>query len=436
MSDRSNRDSKRVIVFSVLTVVSVALTALISYSVMEQVADAKKQDIAFNKVTYQQPTHDPFAIELEEPAPPEPKQLKIAAVGDIMVHIEQINAARENVDGKQVYDFGFMFDEIAPFLKQADFVIGNLETTIAGEGKRGYSGYPEFNSPESLLAAIRNAGFDYVSTANNHSLDRREAGVIATIDNLEANGLLYSGTARNQQERDYPTIVERNGIQLGLLSYTYGTNGIPVPEGKDYLVNLIDKEQMKQDIANIRDQVDFVIVSMHYGHEYHRKPNQEQIAISDFLVDNGADIVLGSHPHVLQPATWKERQQMNPRTGEIENRDAFIIYSMGNFVSAQRGDYKDNGAIIYLTLTIGSDQKANIEQASFLPTYVQKFWHEGKSKYRVLAAEKSISDYKQQKDPLLREFDYNKLQQAMRDTRDHLMITDDQKKAFSLWQNE
>lgn len=361
--------------------------------------------------------------EAEEQVPPkqEPRSLVIAAVGDIMVHIDQIIAAEVTVDGKKAYDFDPTFNEIAPYLQKADFVIGNLETTIAGEKNRGYSGYPEFNAPESLLTSLRKAGFDFVSTANNHSLDRREAGVITTIENLEKEGLLYTGTARSQEERDRPLVLERNGIKLALFSYTYGTNGIPIPNGKNYLVNLIDKEAMKQDIAKVRSEVDFVIVSMHYGHEYHRQPNTQQIEISDFLVEQGADIVLGSHPHVIQPAVWRQREHLTVE-GMHEQRDAFIIYSMGNFVSAQRGDYKDNGVVVYLTLGIDEDGVANINQAEYLPTYVQKTWHQGKNLFRILAAEKSISDYEQKTDPLLREFDYTKLRQALRDTTSHLTI--------------
>ncbi len=360
------------------------------------------------------PIDNPIYKEIIEPPIEEeqPKTLNIAAVGDIMVHIEQIEAAKTTVDGVTQYDFQPMFAEITPFLQKSDFVIGNLETTIAGQENRGYTGYPEFNSPESLVDALKNAGFDYVSTANNHSLDRREAGVIKTLEQLEAREILFAGTARSPEEQSQIRVVVRNGISIALLSYTYGTNGIPIPQGKEYLVNLIDEQQIAEDIAMIRDQVDFVIVSMHYGNEYHRTPSKQQIDISDKLVAYGADIVLGSHPHVLQPAVWKQR----------EGNDAFVIYSLGNFVSAQRGDYKDNGVIVYLTLSKDQDGKTSIDKAEFLPTYVQKFPHEGKSKFRILAAEKSIKDYQDKNDVLLREFDYNKLQQALRDTTEHLTI--------------
>jgi len=338
----------------------------------------------------------------------EPRSLLLAAVGDIMVHQEQMDAALVMQDGQKHYDFDFTFSEVKSYLERADLVIGNLETTIAGEANRGYTGYPEFNSPESLLPALKRAGFDVVSTANNHSLDRREAGVIATLDKLDEYGLLYSGTARSEDERNQPVIVDRNGIRVAVLSYTYGTNGIPIPTGKNYLVNVIDEQLMKDDIARVRDEVDFVIVCMHYGHEYHRLPNSQQVSVSDFLVENGADIVLGSHPHVLQPAKWKD--------------NAFIIYSMGNFVSGQRGDYKDNGVIVYLQLNIDEHGKPSISEAKFVPTYVQKFWHQGKSQFRILAAAKSIEDYEQKRDPLLREFDYTKLQQAHKATVEHLTI--------------
>ncbi|OEH86936.1 hypothetical protein BHU72_01360 [Desulfuribacillus stibiiarsenatis] len=395
---------------SLIIFACIAMTGIMLYlgnQIWNQNVQQKEQERSLVRI--ENNIKDQLSSNAEQPVPPkkpQPKSLTIAAVGDIMVHMEQIQGAQTTVDGQKAYDFNPALAQISPFLKKADFIMGNLETTIAGVENRGYSGYPEFNAPESLLFALKKAGFDYVSTANNHSLDRREKGVIKTIENLEKAGLLFSGTARSQEERDLHAIVERNGIKLALLSYTYGTNGIPIPTGKDYLVNLIDKEKMKSDITSVRDAVDFVIVSIHFGHEYHRKPNAQQIEISNFLVEQGVDVVLGSHPHVIQPATW------------IDN--SFVIYSMGNFVSAQRGDYKDNGVVVYLNLHIDEDGNRAITNAKFLPTYVSKYTHQGKSNYRVLAAEKSIQDFEDKVDPLLREFDYQKLKQAYKDTTEHL----------------
>lgn len=343
---------------------------------------------------------------------PEPKNMILAATGDIMAHLSQIESARILVDGREDYNFDHSFVDIKPYFDRADFLIGNIETTIAGKENRGYSGYPEFNAPEGLLASLKKAGYDMITTAGNHVLDRREAGLLTTLDNLDKHDLLHTGTFRSQEERDAIEIIEVNDIKLAVLSYTYGTNGIPIPEGKGYLVNLLDPDLMLADVAKVRDQVDFVIVAMHAGHEYHRQPNEEQTYLAQLLTDNGVDIILGNHPHVIQPGAWLG--------------DSFVIYSMGNIVSNQPFPYTYQGMVLYLHLQVNPDGERLITKAEFLPTHVHMVYDEnGKYLHRILPAPEAIANYEAGLDPYLRPDSYASLVDTLETTVDHLTIEAD-----------
>ncbi len=205
-------------------------------------------------------------------------------------------------------------------------LFGNLETTFAGEA-RGYDGYPRFNSPAELGVAIKNIGIDVVSTANNHSMDTNESGVIATLDELDKIGLSHTGTYRSKEEQDKILIKEVNGIKIAFLSFTYGTNGIPVPSGKSYLVNLIDEDLMlKQINLAKKEKPDIICVSMHWGIEYSQKQSKEQEKQAEFLFKNGVDIIIGNHAHVVEP--------MEKRTITLEDgteKEVFVVYALRKF---------------------------------------------------------------------------------------------------------
>ena len=252
---------------------------------------------------------------------PDDITIQLTVIGDIMCHNTQYNDAYEN----GLYNFNYVFDDIRDELSQADYTVGNLETTFAGSGK-GYSSYPEFNTPESLALAIKDAGIDLVSTANNHSLDTRYYGIESTIDYLDQVGLAHTGTYKSKEAQDTTTIVDIKGLKVAFLSFTYGTNGIPVPDGKEYCINLIDDDFIidRLNLAKAQEP-DIICVFMHWGEEYQTTPNQEQIRLANLLFENGANVILGSHPHVLQ------RMEKVELGTEEEPKEGFVIYSLRKF---------------------------------------------------------------------------------------------------------
>ncbi|MCW5910672.1 MAG: CapA family protein [Cyclobacteriaceae bacterium] len=286
-------------------------------------------------------------------------RLSLLFAGDIMQHDSNI-AAAYNTALKQ-YDYAACFEYIAPIIRSADLAIGNLELTLAGAP---YKGYPQFSAPDALAIELKRSGFDVLVTANNHSVDRRRKGLERTIRVLDSLRVLHTGTFRDSLERvnTYPLIIEKNGFKLSLLNYTYGTNGIPVT--KPNIVNLIDTVQIKLDMAKARNQkTDAIIVFMHWGDEYQSLPNATQKKLAKLLFREGAKLVIGAHPHVLQPMEWNKEQ------------DRLVVYSLGNFVSGQRPRYRDGGAMLWVDLQkIAADTivTTKISQAEYELTWVQK----------------------------------------------------------------
>jgi len=294
--------------------------------------------------------------------------------------------------------------------------VANLETTLSG-AEKGYSGYPMFNSPEQMAEALKWTGFDVITTANNHSLDRRSHGVISTLDFLDANGLDHTGTARTQEEQDTLLIKKIKDVSIAFLSYTYGTNGIPIPEDEPYLVNLIHHEEMEEDIQRGKDSnVDLMVVSLHFGNEYQREESEEQRQLVDFLLEQGVDVILGSHPHVIQPM---EIRNVTTKDGEV--KDSFVIYSMGNFVSNQRDRYRDSGLILQLYFQKNFQTNTiTLERVEYIPTWVDKSNVNGKVQYHILAVEDDLSNYQNDESPLITPGDYEILQRTWKDTTEHL----------------
>ncbi|MFD2371038.1 CapA family protein [Brevibacillus sp. GCM10020057] len=336
--------------------------------------------------------NQPSPTEQASPSNPAPsrfpeQRLTLMAVGDIMVHQEQLDAAWN--PGTRTYDFHPFFTNVIPLFRQADWVVGNLETTMSGSAS-GYTGYPMFNTPAELGHTLKDVGFTAVSTANNHSLDRKEPGILQTIRHLDEAGLLHTGTFASAKEREEPLLLQKDGFTLALLSYTYGTNGIPIPDGKPYLVNLIKPELIKQDIARAREKgADLVAVALHFGVEYQRLPNEAQKKTAELCLQYGADLILGAHPHVVQPYEWKTVTLEDGR-----EHKGLIAYSLGNFISAQRWDYKDVGAILKLTLYKGASGEASIESAEMIPTYVHFYREAGKRHYVIYPVPQTLARLK------------------------------------------
>lgn len=286
-------------------------------------------------------------------------QTTLAAIGDILIH----DRVYENAKIKSSYDFHPMFQMIQSSLKKPDILLANQETILGGV-KLGLSSYPCFNSPQQVGNALIDSGVDIVSTANNHALDRGEKGLITSINYLNKLNLPHVGTYTSQKSHDTLQILSSNGIKIAYLSYTYGTNGIPIPKGKDFLVNLIDKTKMKEEIQRAKKKADVVVMSVHWGIEYQRFPNKEQKQLASFLVNQGVDIIFGHHPHVLQPMAWIKAK---------DGRKALVVYSLGNFLSGQDRDYKDIGGMASVQITKKVSQEGKIislNSPTFLPTYV------------------------------------------------------------------
>ncbi|MEG4989141.1 CapA family protein [Microcoleus sp. BR0-C5] len=393
-------------------------------------ASCNIQPQKINQQTNTQPTESrslrggtPSPIAAPVPAQPksEIKEAKLIAVGDIMMHSTQ---TRSGYDAKkQTYNFDNFFTPVKSILSTGDWVIGNLETPLAGSDAGGYTGYPLFNAPAQLADAAKKAGFNILTTANNHALDRGEKGVIRTIANLSDRKIASTGTATSTAEASRTLISTKNNISLAKLAYTYGTNGIPIPKGKDYLVSLIDEKKIVKDIAKARKQgADIIAISLHFGNEYQRQPNTQQKQLVENLLKAGADIILGSHPHVVQPYKIFNFPGKNGKT-----RKAVAIYSMGNFISGQNKKYTDLGVILQVNIRKKFPEKTTeITDVKTHPTWVHRYTLNNKTNYRVLPLETTVS---QKKDALLATSQYPVLAKYLQDMNNHLNSLNTQQKS-------
>lgn len=331
--------------------------------------------------------------------------LTLAVVGDLMCHAPQFQAARKD---SVTYDFSPFFLPVESYLKSADITMGNLETVTAGPEEK-FTGYPQFNTPVEYLDALQQAGFDVLTTANNHSLDRRFKGVERTIEALDKRGLMHTGTFRTEEERERILVVEKNHIRLAVLAYTFGTNGIPFPEGKKYCVNLIDTSLMARDVQRAKEEgCDHIAVSIHWGDEYQRFPNQFQLTIADFLRRKGVHLILGSHPHVLQPM----------EISADPDSSFFAVYSLGNFISGQRKQYTESGVIVHIRLVKHRETgRTRIDAVQYVPTYVST-----QQGYRVLPVMDAIRSLEQggKEKPYYSPLDLVRLRAVWKETTEHL----------------
>ncbi|MBM4175431.1 MAG: CapA family protein [Ignavibacteria bacterium] len=268
------------------------------------------------------------------------KTINILCVGDLMCHKPQAEGAY--IDSLKSYDFNPSFRFVRELLSSGDIVIGNFETVTAGGA---YSGYPLFNSPDEFLHAIKNAGFNVLVTSNNHCLDRGEKGLIRTANLIDDLGITRVGTFLSSNDRDSIRVLKIADFQIAVLAYTYGTNGVRLPEAKSYLVNQINDNQISSDINRCKILgVDLVLVYFHFGDEYQLYPNSWQKSIVEKTFSLGADIIISSHPHVIQPLELIE-------LGDESKLDTGLVaFSLGNFISNQRGRFKQAGVILEIEL--------------------------------------------------------------------------------------
>lgn len=353
---------KTILTFLLLPLFLIAVFSSIQVDQLTQLADPEKADA--EQLTPSKAEKQPASVEdpiRSERTAPSARTLTIGAIGDILIHSPVYQSA-QTVSG---YNFRPMLEAVKPYLQQPDILTANQESLWGGK-KLGLSGYPMFNSPQEIGEAVKDAGVDIVSTANNHSLDRHEAGQTAALTYMDRIGMKHAGTYLNAEDAAKTEITTIRGIRIAWLSYTYGTNGVPIPENKGYLVNLIDRDKMSRDIRRAKEEADLVVVSIHWGTEYQLLPNGEQKSIAQFAVNEGADILFGAHPHVLQPMEWL--------TSEDGHR-ALVIYSLGNFLSGQIGEKRQIGGVATVQVTKRTRNGRSsiaLSEPSFLPTYVAR----------------------------------------------------------------
>lgn len=317
---------------------------------------------------------DETSEQLEEQKPePIVSAATIAAVGDVLIHKSIYRDAQKG----DTYDFDVMFQAVKPYLEKPDITFANQESIIGGK-ELGLSTYPLFNSPFEIGDTLKRIGVDVVSMANNHTLDRGEQAILNAIRHWNKIGMLYVGAYENEIDKAKIRTIEKNGITFSFLAYTYGTNGIPVPKDKPYLVNLIDKETIEADIQKAKQLSDVIVVSLHFGNEYERMPNESQKELAQFIADAGAHIIFGHHPHVLQPVEFIRSNQ---------GHDTFVAYSLGNFLAAQEAKHDHHrriGGIVQVEVTkeeFEGKTKITVHSPSFLPTYIHfRNW----KNYRIL----------------------------------------------------
>lgn len=279
--------------------------------------------------------------------------VELLFAGDAMQHRAQIDAAKRS-DGS--YDYSDCFADISHLVKSADLAIVNLETPVGASGP--YSGYPCFFAPSAFVDALADAGFDVFLTANNHTLDRRAKGLRSTIRELDARCIYHLGTYTDEAARAkaLPLILTVKGIHIGFLNYTYGTNGI-APDG-GVVVDYIDRSRITHDIAQAREAgAEAIVVAVHWGDEYKLLPNAAQKQLAEFLVNQGVDLIIGGHPHVIQP--------MEVVHSAGHNKDVLLVYSLGNFISNMKTRDTRGGAFVRARLHRHPDGSVRFASANW-----------------------------------------------------------------------
>lgn len=308
-------------------------------------------------------------------------KLSLLMVGDVLIHSSlykeaMVSAGKTPAESK--YDFAYMFKEVKDRLKGYDLKFYNQESIIGGKSL-GMSSYPMFNSPDEIGDVMLDMGFNLVALANNHTMDKGEKGVLYSSNYWASKkDVVVAGSYSSEEDRLKSRIGEMNGIKYALLSYTTVTNGLTPPKGKEYLSNIYKPELVKADIERIKDQVDLVIVSMHWGVEYVNTPNQEQKTIANYLSTLGVDIVIGHHPHVIQPI-------------ELIN-ETLVFYSLGNFLSGQDKPDRLVGMIGSLDVTITEKDGIKTKQISNINSELVYTYHRGFTNYKIIPFSKLTNE--------------------------------------------
>ena len=329
------------------------------------------------------------------------QEISFLFMGDIMGHGPQIKSAWQ--ENKKQYEYSEVFNPLEDIISSVDFAIGNLEVTLAG---KPYKGYPQFSSPDELAVACKNSGMDVLVTANNHSCDRKNKGIVRTLDVLDSLKILHTGTFKDvkNREKNNLLVLSKEGIKVGLLNYTYGTNGLPFSD--PVYVNLVDSVLIKKDVINAKNKdLDKLIVFVHWGYEYKDFPNSYQKKYNRFFQDLGVDVVIGSHPHVIQPMVYSKEN----------NHEFLTVFSLGNFVSNQRAERKDGGAMFRLSFQ-KTDNNIQISRKEYIPVWVHKYMEKEKYHFQILPCARPIYNEKY----FSNKEDFQKMKTFLDNTRAHL----------------
>lgn len=361
---------------ALLVLLIIIMTSLISFCIYTETVE--EHEIYSNTVPASKQSGESSRIE----------EITLTAVGDCLMHNTQIWSGQQP-DG--TYSFDTFFQEVKGLINEGDYTSICFEAPMAGPAS-GYTGYPAFNSPDEAALAFKDAGFDLVVTANNHIMDRGYNGAIRTMDVLHKAGLDYVGTYRSREEASRFLIKNIRGVKVGYIAYSYSTNGIPVPEEHLYFFNYIDKDKITADIKALRPEVDVLVLVLHWGVEYSPQPTHEQRIMAHDFLEAGADVILGSHPHVIQPM----------EIVKVKGKDKFVIYSMGNSISHQRGLERNSGIVLKMEFSKNfSSGDTELTHVSYTPTFSHSYYDQGKIKFRVVPVQQTLEKIMTGKEPYM-----------------------------------
>lgn len=334
----------------------------------------------------------------------------VSVVGDILTHLSVLSAAKDAETASYIFDPFFSY--VSPYISKADYAVSNLEVTLGGtENGKTYTGYPRFNSPDSIATALKTAGFDMAMTANNHCYDTGLDGLQRTLGVLSQNGLDTLGTVNDKNNPKY-VVKDINGVRIGMISYTYETsdsypdrpsiNGILTSEASVGHINSFDYKQLDKFYAEVEEHIanmkaegaEATVLYIHWGNEYQLSPANSQKNIAQKMCDLGIDVIVGGHPHVIQPMELLE-------STVDETHKTVCLYSTGNFLSNQRRNLMDlktgnteDGIVFTFSFTKYSDGTVALEEANVLPTWIYLHKENGKNRYSILPLDQSIEDWK------------------------------------------
>lgn len=386
LKKKKSINKKKKLKFYKILIISICLVIICSFFILWLLG--KSIHSFYNSSSYNQ---NEYAIPTIS-SPPRSRQISLNVVGDIMAHTPQLKAQYDSINDSYSFDNNFKYAK--KYIESSNISIANLETTLAGPNIP-YSSYPTFNSPDALADALKHTGIDIISTINNHSFDKGDLGVSRTLQVIKEKGFDTVGTVQNSQDNNY-IIKDINNITLGITSFTYGelkdnskyVNGIKISNKSKDKMNVFDMynpsiafDSINKSLENIKD-TDLQIVILHWGNEYQRLPSEFQRELAKMLCNSGVDIIVGSHPHVVQPV-----EMISSKDGRNQT---LVIYSLGNFLSNQRREilgspYTEDGLMVEIKISKNSiEDKANVSSVNCIPTWVNKYQISGKDTYEII----------------------------------------------------